>query len=66
MHGHAASPFVLLSGFPSMPQAYDKLANMADIVRIKENPLMLYAIDGTLLRIGPADHHFPNKLSVIA
>jgi phosphatidylserine/phosphatidylglycerophosphate/cardiolipin synthase-like enzyme len=44
---------------PSVRQAYDKLADMADIVRIKKRgPLMhlkAYAIDGVLLRTGSAN-----------
>jgi phosphatidylserine/phosphatidylglycerophosphate/cardiolipin synthase-like enzyme len=45
---------------PSQRQAYDKLAEMADIVRVKKRgrPLMhlkAYAIDGALLRTGSAN-----------
>jgi phosphatidylserine/phosphatidylglycerophosphate/cardiolipin synthase-like enzyme len=44
---------------PSVRQAYDKLADMADVVRVKKRgPLMhlkAYAIDGALLRTGSAN-----------
>ena len=44
---------------PSVRQAYDKLAELADVVRIKERgPLMhlkAYAVDGVLLRTGSAN-----------
>jgi len=44
---------------PSVRQAYDKLADMADVVRIKKRgPLMhlkAYAVDGVLLRTGSAN-----------
>jgi len=44
---------------PSVRQAYDKLADMADVVRVKKpGPLMqlkAYAIDGVLLRTGSAN-----------
>jgi phosphatidylserine/phosphatidylglycerophosphate/cardiolipin synthase-like enzyme len=44
---------------PSVRQAYDKLAEMADVVRVKKRgPLMhlkAYAIDGALLRTGSAN-----------
>ena len=44
---------------PSVRQAYDKLAEMADVVRIKKRgPLMhlkAYAVDGVLLRTGSAN-----------
>ena len=44
---------------PSARQAYDKLADMADVVRIKKRgPLMhlkAYAVDGVVLRTGSAN-----------
>jgi phosphatidylserine/phosphatidylglycerophosphate/cardiolipin synthase-like enzyme len=44
---------------PSVRQAYDKLADMADVVRIKKRgPLMhlkAYAVDGVVLRTGSAN-----------
>lgn len=44
---------------PSVRQAYDKLADMAEVVRIKKRgPLMhlkAYAVDGVLLRTGSAN-----------
>lgn len=44
---------------PSVHQAYDKLADMADVVRIKKRgPLMhlkAYAVDAVLLRTGSAN-----------
>jgi phosphatidylserine/phosphatidylglycerophosphate/cardiolipin synthase-like enzyme len=44
---------------PSVRQAYDKLTDMADVVRVKKRgPLMhlkAYAVDGALLRTGSAN-----------